>query len=243
MNNRKTHIRSWALGLLAALGLLPGTLATVQAQANAEVGIGWSKAAQDRRGGKDQIIAAINQGFVRANNQMRNSQTQASVSIRLRNLFPAYADKANTGAVLADWGRTRLGTTETGLTQAVWEDRGNVDMAIFLTIAGDNRGEASGNKIHAVVNQGQANSHTSGHEMGHLYNCSHDRGNHLVKTAANDLPFDVYTSLASGGQANNRIIDYYSNPNVLYLRARTGTAARNNASSVLGNRLRQANRR
>ena len=221
-----------------------GFAAEAQAQTIARIGVGWTKRAQDRKGGKNQFVAQLNRGGSRMSAQHRNSGTNNRVQLQARNLFPRFNDSnGDLRNHLTAWSRGNVGTTDTGRSRQDWGNRTRIDLESFCTIGGGVRGVAFLNNPFSAVTVNQIQFHTLGHEVGHNYTCGHAQGNTMQRTSRNSLPGTRRTSLASGGQSNSTIVDHYSNPNIRYRGARTGTSSRNNASRVRSNRGRRASRR
>lgn len=221
-----------------------GFAVEAQAQTIARIGVGWTKRAQDRKGGKNQFVAQLNRGGSRMSAQHRNSGTNNRVQLQARNLFPRYNDgRGDLRNHLQDWSQGRVGTTDTGRSRGDWGNRTRIDLESFCTVGGGVRGVAFLNNPFSAVTVNQIQFHTLGHEVGHNYTCSHGRGNTMQPSRRNSLPGVRRTSLASGGQSNSTIVDHYSNPNISFRGARTGNAQRNNASLVRNNRGRRAGRR
>lgn len=237
---RKTQNRG--VGLCAALALVAGIgfTSSASAQTTPDLMVGYTKRAKDSRGGESQIKAQIRQGITRMNRAHANSLTKVRVTERALIEFPYNEGSRNLSSVLGDWRNGRMGTAF-GRSQRSWENFLGRDLACIISTAGGVRGVAYLNNPYSAVTVGQARFHTLGHEIGHNYTAGHAQGNTMRAGSGNQLPGDRSTFLASGGKSNGSIVDYYSNPNVSYLGARTGTADKNNAARILNNRFARQN--
>ncbi len=241
MNCKKTK----RFGILASCAIsLLAFSQNASAQAEALVGYCWSINAQNARGGASNIQAAFRRGEAKGLRIHTNSQTLARPVLRALNSFPNFNDNVGDLRKHLDDIRNRLvGSTNTGISQLTWENNLKLDMIQIATIGGGANGWGDVPGFYSSIRTSREDKNTSAHEIGHNYSATHEAGNRMVKTPDNQLPGDRYTSLLSGGQSDGNVVEHFSNPNVSFLGARTGTSAKNNVSRINNRRFAQAQRR
>ncbi len=242
IRNKTTHMKLKYNKRNVIVTAFMGLFSTISSQAAVESDllVGYTRAASANRGGNDQIVAQIRQGIIRMNNANRNSRTDVTVVERSIAEFSIEENGRDLIDMLTEW-RNRRGGTSEGVSQRDLEERLGVDLSCIVSVGGGVRGVAFLNNPYSAVIVSQARLHTLGHEVGHNYNAVHDQGSELVASSSNSLSGNRYTFMASGGRSNGSIVDHYSNPDVSYQGAVTGTRDRNNARRLFDQRNVRAN--
>jgi|GEM_PF-1917336 len=233
---------------LAVIITLQG-MAGVQAQTTAVGAAGFTRSAQNALGGNRNIRASIVAGYNNTRRAMSRSRAGNTVRTSSLALFPNYSEAGrDVGSVLGDWRRRRVGRNGANETQLGFERRLRADLMMFLsnvTTGSNGQGENINGQggSYSSIRANRGRQPTFPHEIGHNYACGHNQSNRLARTNNNDLPRSVYTLLGSAGRNFGAVINNYSNPNVRYRRARTGSASRNNVGAIVRTRNARANRR
>lgn len=220
-----------ALLLGSALTLLVAPI--TNAQTDIRLSGGFTQTASNQAGGNQGVRSAANAGVGNTNRAMRDSQTNTQISVGWFAIFPRFNDNGrNVGACLGDWRRNRnVGRTGAGEDMPRLRNRTRADfmMMIIRRNAPGNNGEATPDTGFSCIKAGRERNPTFPHEIGHNLSALHSHANTLAKTSRNQLPRTVTTLVGSRGRGYGPIINRYSNPNLRYLGARTGTSSRKNA--------------
>lgn len=236
--NKKT---SGLLALVMGLGLsLSPERANAQdgSQIGADCFFGFTNTVSGRRGGDNNVRAAIRQGLARANRANSNSRTRVYFGNLGAQKFSYNDSSGDLRAHFNDWRSGNVGRAG-GRTKIQWEQERHADLVCFITRGGGIRGRASINGIQSIVTEGQIQFHTMGHEFGHNYGCRHEGG-----FSFNSGGRRRNTFLASGGQGNGSIIDYFSNPFVQFDGQAVGVNPNKyNALVMFNSRFTRANKR
>ncbi len=239
MLKHKTSLLSLALAV--GLGIPTSSLSAMSLQdrelTSADILCGYTATVKNRRGGDSQVRAAIRQGFARANKANKDSRTGAYYA-NVAMLEFDYDDSS--GDLLShfqDWRANRTGTSR-GRDKSQWANDRFADLFVFYSRGGGARGWGGG--VNGAVTESQIQFHTTGHEIGHCYGCTHAAGHEMATSSG-----ARFTFMKSGGQSNSRIVDLYSNPFVRYQGQYTAgiQPSRYNALKIANDKFNKANRR
>ncbi len=220
------------------------------AQTLIRYGAGFTRIAANQAGSQRNVRGAINAGLGNTNRALRDSRTNTRIIRGALEVYGRYIEGSRTvGAALADWRRRRgnIGRNGRNQTQIQHENGTRADfmMLIIRRNARGNNAEATPDTGYSCLKGNRERQPTFPHEIGHNLSGLHSHANRMVRSNRNQLPRNTYTLIGSGGRGFRDVANRYSNPNLRYRGATTGSrgnrenALRINRARVSRSRIRR----